>query len=195
MQLAAAMSPGPSSILVLQSSLRDRKSGLIAALGLWPAGGLWAVFALFGLSALLTTAPQITTIMYLICGLYLIWLGVQALRHSFNQQKLRLHKTSEKISPYVIFRRGIITNITNPKTAAYYMSIFAATNASAMSMNDQIVAVVMMPCISFAWHCSLTFLVSSNIVKKLFEKKYHWLERITGVVMLSFGVRFLILLI
>lgn len=195
LQIAAVISPGPSTILVLQSALRDRKYGMIVALGLWPAGAFWAVFGLFGLNAILTAVPQVTSIMYFVCGLYLIWLGVNALRQSFNNQNLHLHKTTAQVPAWTLFRRGVITNITNPKTAVYYMSIFAATKASALPFTDQLIAVVMMPCIAFTWHNCLTFLVSSKFVKRLFEKQYHWLERITGVVMLSFGVRFLVLLI
>jgi threonine efflux protein len=194
-QLLIAMAPGPNTVLVMQYASRDRKLGFITALGIWPTGIFLASVGLGGLGSLLVMQPKLQTGLYFLCGSYLAWLGVKSIRHSFKDQRLSTHKSAKHMTGWSAFREGMVANITNPKTIAYWASIFTATGVQALPRTFQLVAVTTMPTISFLWNCLLVLLVSHKAVKKFLEKAQHWLDRIAGLVMIGFGVRLLTTLI
>lgn len=192
---ALAISPGPNTLIVLRSAIHERKLGIIAAAGVWPAGIIWAILAMFGLGAILTKIPQLTRCMYFLCGCYLAWLGIKLVRKSFGTSKHINVPSSNKPTVRQVFAAGFISNVTNPKGTAYWMSIFTATNATAMPVADQIIAIVMMPTISFIWYCFLSFIVARKAWQHYLETKRHWIDRLAGLVMIGFGAKLLSMLV
>jgi len=188
--IAIAVTPGPNFVLVLQSALRERRLGIIAAMGVWPAGIIWATLGLAGLGAVIAAVPLAETLMRLISGSYLLWLGYKSIRAGFSGETVA--KNVSRASVGETLRAGFITNITNPKGIAYFMSIFTATGAFALPLGYKIFAVLMMPSISFCWYCMMTFLVSSPMVRRSFDKASAWLDRIAGGLMLAFGFKLLV---
>jgi len=189
-QVAIAMAPGPNTVLVAQSAMHGRKYGFIVAVGVLPIGVFWAVFGLIGMGALSSAFPKFETILHYACGTYLCWLGVKSVHRSFKEPSIDV--SANRLSTSEVFWAGILSNITNPKTIAYYATIFTATGAFALSMTYQLIAVVMMPVISFLWHITLAMLVSHKSMQKFFGNARHWLDRIAGLVMIGFGVRLLV---
>ncbi len=192
---AQAMVPGPNMLLVVRSAIYDRKLGLVAAAGIWPAGIAWAVLAMFGVNAVLTKIPQLTNVMYLLCGCYLAWFGITLFRKSFGAAQSITIGSTQTLSARQVFISGLIASATNPKGIAYWMSIFAATHATAMPATGQATAILMMPTISFVWYTFLSFIVASKALQKYLEMQRHWIDRIAGVVMIAFGANLLSFLI
>jgi threonine efflux protein len=193
-QLIISISPGPSTVLIMHSASRGRKLGFAAAAGNYPAGFFWASLGLGGLGSLLAMQPKLVTGMYLICGSYLIWLGIKSIRNSFAGQRPAVSKAGKHLTPSAAARAAFMANIANPKTIAYYASIFAATNMFAAPLPYQITAAILMPTVTFIWFCGLVMLVSHKAVKKFLENSRHWLDRIAGLMMMGFGVRLLMML-
>ena len=188
--IVIAMTPGPNFVLVLQSAVRERRLGLVAALGVWPAGLIWATLGLAGLGAVIAALPLAETALRLICGSYLLWLGFKSLRAGFSKNTERQDMSRAGISETL--RAGFITNITNPKGIAYFLSIFTATGAFALPLGYKIFAVFMIPSISFCWYCAMTMLINSKMVKRGFAKASALLDRIAGGLMLAFGLKLLV---
>ena len=132
--------------------------------------------------------PELGIALRLLCGAYLIWLGVKAISRSFKKKNLLGNISANKLSLGDSFRAGFISSITNPKGIPYFASIFSASGATALPSFDQIVVVVMMPTISFLWYGFLALLASHASVQQILEKSRHWLDRIAGIVMIGFGV-------
>jgi threonine/homoserine/homoserine lactone efflux protein len=190
-QLIGALSPGPNTLIILQYAMHERRLGIIAATGIWPVGLSWAVISLAGLGALLALSPRVRIIMYLVCGSYLLWLGYKSLRSAFSHAANKAAPVAMDYSAKAAFRAGFITNITNPKSMAYYAGVFAATDTSTLSLGEQIFAVTMMPTISFAWYCTLTYLVSHLALTQKIDDARHWLNGAAGIVMIGFGIKLL----
>jgi threonine efflux protein len=190
-QLALAMAPGPNTILVLQSAIHGRKIGFAAVAGIWPVGLFWAAIGLAGLGALIRAVPQLGTVLSLICGSYLVWLGIKAVSRSFASRDAAASPLARGLSSSEAFKSGVISNLTNPKSIAYYTGMFAATGASALPRSNQMLAAIMMPTISFLWYGSLAVFASHAAVRTFVEASRHWLDRIAGLVMIGFGSRVL----
>lgn len=189
-QIAIAIAPGQNTVLVVHAGAHDRRLGLAVAAGIWPVGILWAIASLAGLGTLFEALPQLAEAMRIACGLYLLWLGVKAIRRSFSPH-LVTASPSEAMSAAEALRAGALSTLTNPKAIAYYMSIFTATGAYALSPAEQALAAVLMPTISALWYALLATFVSSRPVAAVLDRGRSWLDRLAGLTMIGFGAKLL----
>ncbi len=190
-QVAIALAPGPNTVLVVHAAAHDRRLGYAVAAGIWPVGIFWAIGGLVGLGTVLTALPEIAEAMRIACGFYLVWLGVKAVRRSFVAP-LGLPAAGDRAMTITeAFRAGVLSTLTNPKAIAYYMSIFTATGAFALSPAEQALAVAMMPTVSSLWYTLLAVFVSSRPVATVVDRGRPWLDRIAGLTMIGFGARLL----
>jgi len=75
-----AITPGQDTMLALRNALISRRAGLVAATGSSMAALIWAALAATGLAALFQASPVAYELLSLIGGLYVIFLGVRAIR-------------------------------------------------------------------------------------------------------------------
>lgn len=187
--LFAAVSPGANTMLVLRTAARDRRQGFAAAAGFWPAGALWSLAGLAGVGALLHAAPWAETLLRLVCGGYLVWLGVGMLRASMRARDPEAQ--AAPASGHGILLAAFVTNLSNPKSIAYYTSVFAATGAMHLPLGYQALAVLGMPTIGLLWYSTLVLMVSSAAARRFLHARFHWIDRVAGTVMAGFGARLL----
>lgn len=191
-QVAIAMAPGPNTLIVLHAGMRGRRLGLAAAFGIWPVALLFATLGLLGIGSVLTALPQVAEAMRIVCGLYLLWLGFKAIRRSFSDDAPVAVATPSAMTAAEAFRAGMITNLMNPKSVAYFMSIFSATGAASLAPAEQAIALAMMPTISFLWYAALAFAVASPPVAAVVDRGRSWFDRLAGLTMIGFGTRLLV---
>lgn len=115
-----ALTPGPDNLFVMaQSARHGRNAGLCVTLGL--CTGLFVhttavvcgLAALFTASALAFTALKFTGAAYL---LYLAWQSLRAGSAGTTPAAVPVER------PLVLYRRGIIMNITNPKVSMFFLA-------------------------------------------------------------------------
>lgn len=112
--------PGPDMLLVLQTAARHGRShALSAATGLAIARIAHVTLAGAGLAALLQAAPALFTAFRLVGAAYIVWLGIQILRaealHASDDPSI----AGEPLSHATALRRGLLTNILNPKALIF----------------------------------------------------------------------------
>ena len=82
-------------------------------------GGLVHILAgAFGVSALIMASAEAFTVMKLAGAAYLIWLGIK----TFRTAKIEAAQDVEVTGAARAFRQGIVVEITNPKTASYFLA-------------------------------------------------------------------------
>jgi threonine efflux protein len=125
--LLGAMSPGPSFVVVARTALSSsRGRGVLVALGMGVGGATFALAALLGLQLLLTAVPSIYKVLqiagagYLLVIAYKLWKGAP---EPFNVNGDNLHREKAGVQAFVL---GLATQLSNPKTALVYASIFSA---------------------------------------------------------------------
>jgi threonine/homoserine/homoserine lactone efflux protein len=119
------VTPGLDTALVLRSSLRDgRRAALLTALGVNAGVLVWGVAAAVGVSALLAASATAFLVVRLVGAVYLVWLGVRMLSSAWRGQT-HADATSEAPSHTLAasFRRGLLTNLLNPKVGAFYVAL------------------------------------------------------------------------
>ncbi|YAL83953.1 LysE family translocator [Dermacoccaceae bacterium W4C1] len=132
-----ALAPGPDSLLTLRSALLGgRRRGWWTIAGISAAGVLQGVVAASGLGALLVRAETVFQLIKWLGALYLLFLGVQAIRSAWRMRDADLDAVAPAARgtrPWAVARQGFLTNITNPKVLAFNIAVlpqFVGTDAS-----------------------------------------------------------------
>ena len=111
--------PGPDMLLSLSRGLtQGRGAGFAHAFGVGLGIMAHSLLAAFGVSALLTASETAFWVMKLVGGAYLIYLGVQQWRSVASSTLLNAPKAPLK----VIFWRGMLSNLLNPKVALFVLA-------------------------------------------------------------------------
>lgn len=113
--------PGPSVLFVIGRSLSlGRRAGVLSvvgnALGTVPA----VVAVAFGVGAIVASSVIAFTVIKIVGAAYLVWLGVQAIRHRHDHSA---EVAREPASAWKLLRQGIIVGATNPKTIAFFVAV------------------------------------------------------------------------
>lgn len=113
--------PGPSVLFTIGRSLAlGRRAGVLSvignALGILPA----IVAVAFGLGAVVAASVVAFTIIKLVGAAYLVYLGVQAIRHRHDHVPGAV--TGPTSSGRLLWQ-GFVVGITNPKTLAFFVAV------------------------------------------------------------------------
>jgi threonine/homoserine/homoserine lactone efflux protein len=129
--LSLNLTPGPDMLYVMARSLgRGPRAGIVSALGLSVGYLLHTLLAASGLAALLISAPAAFNAVKLAGALYLAFLGIQALRRSFQPEMARVpvDAVAEEVAPAAsagwreTFRQGALTSTLNPSIAIFFLA-------------------------------------------------------------------------
>src|SRR6185436_13783354 len=86
------------------------------------------------------------------------------------------------------FRRGLVTNLSNPKSLAYYLSLLVASAAPDAPLWLRIAGGAGMAAISFAWYLFLAWTFSREPVQRLYRRVQPFIAGGTGLLMIGFGL-------
>lgn len=185
-----AMSPGPSFVLVSRISVANtRLHGLAAAIGMGLGGALFAVLALAGLIALLERVEWLYLVLKVAGGLYLVYLGVMIWRGAAAPLSVGSAEGRSMQSLPRSLALGFVTQISNPKTAVVYASIFAAL----MPQNPPLMVVIALPPVIFlieaGWYAIVAIAFSVPRSQRAYLNAKLWVDRLAGAVIGALGLR------
>jgi threonine/homoserine/homoserine lactone efflux protein len=167
----------------------SRRAALSSVLGICTGTLLWAFSGFLGLTTVFRLAPWAYLFVKLCGGGYLIYLGFQRLtskaRLAYATEPVAGQKTSLKHH----YRRGLLTNLSNPKTAMFITSVFAATLPSHTSYALGVMSILLICTISLLWYTTMVYLFSLNHFRPLYRRSLQWIERCAGILFIGFGVK------
>lgn len=183
-----AMSPGPSFVMVARTALAgSRRDGLAAALGMGVGGVVFAGAALLGLHALLAAVPALYTGFKILGGAYLVYLGYRIWRGA--REPVNLDSAPPARLPFVL---GLATQLTNPKTAVVYASVFA----SLLPRDAPLALVVTLPvlvfAIEFGWYAVVAATLARSSPRARYLASKAWIDRLAGGVMGALGAKLIL---
>ncbi|MFN4015387.1 MAG: LysE family translocator [Reyranella sp.] len=117
--LAIAISPGPGILYVAARTLAGgRREGLASSFGTGLGGLVHVAAGAIGVSALVMASAEAFTMLKLAGALYLVWLGIKAIREARQPFEARPVTTGAARA----FREGIVVEALNPKTATFFLA-------------------------------------------------------------------------
>ena len=121
------MSPGPSFVLVANTTLSlSRNHGIAASIGMGAGGVILSLLALMGLHTILTNAPTAYLLLKLMGGIYLAYLAIRIWQGSRRDLTIETNTLKQSRSLKNTFFISLVTQLSNPKAAVIYSGIFAA---------------------------------------------------------------------
>ncbi len=186
-----AMSPGPSFVMVARTSVAlSRRDGLAAAVGMGVGGVFFATIALLGLIAILTAVPLLHLAIKLLGGSYLIFLGYQIWRGA--KQPLILENASTQYphsQSWRSFGLGLATQVSNPKTAIVYASIFASLLPREVPPYVLLLLPTMIFTIETLWYSVVALVLSAPVPRTHYLAYKAWLDRAAGTILSVLGLK------
>jgi threonine/homoserine/homoserine lactone efflux protein len=139
--LLAVMTPGPDFAIVTRASLAGgRRAGVLATLGIGTGLLVHASAAAAGLSVVIATSAVAFTVVKLIGAVYLLVLGVLALRGALRRRRDPDPDAAAAVEALVTpgrpgpgrrsfrtaraaYTQGLLTNVLNPKAVLFFLSL------------------------------------------------------------------------
>ena len=116
------LTPGQDTFFILGQSLGGgRRAGLAAAFGIAVGSIGHTAAAALGLSALLAASPSAFLSVRLAGAAYLVYIGLRAVLRPSPLPEQRV--ADPMLTPSTAFRRGILTNLLNPKVALFFLAL------------------------------------------------------------------------
>jgi threonine/homoserine/homoserine lactone efflux protein len=114
------ITPGPDLLYILGRSVsQGRAAGVVSALGIGAGCLIHVAAAALGLSALLLALPHAYDLVRWAGALYLVVLGVRALRSKTGALEV---KALAQVPLRRAFLQGALTNVLNPKVALFFLA-------------------------------------------------------------------------
>jgi threonine/homoserine/homoserine lactone efflux protein len=120
--LGMVLTPGPNMMyLVSRSISQGWRAGLVSLAGTAVGLIIYMTMANVGLAAVFVVVPALYIGLKVVGAAYLLWLAVQALRPGGRGvfEAARLPSDSR----WTLFRKGLATNLLNPKAAVMYLAL------------------------------------------------------------------------
>ncbi|MEI7444217.1 MAG: LysE family transporter [Burkholderiales bacterium] len=187
------VSPGPSFLMVAREAVSvSRAHGLAAALGMGLGGAAFALAALLGLQAVLHAVPALYVVLKVAGGLWLARLGWLIFRGARSPLEVAAKGTAAAKSRAASFRQGLYTQLSNPKTAIVYASVFAALLPGPISPATAVVLLVAVFAIEAAWYAFVAWTLSGSTARRTYLGFKTSIDRTAGVVMVGLGLRLIL---
>ncbi|HTX11241.1 MAG TPA: LysE family translocator [Solirubrobacteraceae bacterium] len=185
--------PGPDTAIVTKNAvMHGRRAALGTALGVEAGLSVWTLACAFGVASLIEASDTAFTALKLIGAAYLIWLGLQAL---WAAQRGGSHATAERpgagtFSALGGFRQGFLSDLANPKIAAFFTSVLPQFAGSGHSvLVPFLVMGGLFVLLTVIWLCSyaLVAVKATELLRRGRVSKA--IDRLSGTILIGFGVR------
>ncbi|MFB9928623.1 LysE family translocator [Amycolatopsis halotolerans] len=181
--------PGPDMAVVTKRAIAGGWQDGLRTVGGITAGLLvWGLLTVVGLAALLAASATAYTVVKLAGAAFLLVLGIQALLHSRKRPAQSGPTTSPPGgNPW---RTGLISNLFNPKIAVFYTGLLPTLAPAGLAPQAGMALLVLIHAVlTLIWLGSYVLLLAK--ARAFFEKPAvrRAMHRITGVVLIGFGVK------
>ena len=188
--LFGAMSPGPSFVIVARTAMAiSRKNGMAAALGMGLGGGIFAAAAVLGLIFVLTSVPLLFVVLKAVGAAYLFYLAYKIWTAAKEPLDFGSAATGPSTSLGRSFFLGLTTQLSNPKTAIVYASIFAVALPADAPSWFGLACVGLIFTIEAGWYGLVALVLSFDKPRKSYMKSKAVLDRSAASVMGLLGLK------
>jgi len=186
------VTPGPDTAVTLGSTLsRGRAAGVSTAFGVLCGQAVWTLASSAGLSALLLASEPVFAAVKYAGAAYLVFLGLQALRAAFRNDAHELSGLAadglpERRGRLACFRRGLLSDLGNPKMAVFFTSLLPqfGSHFAALALLGLVFCAM-----TFTWLACYALAVAQigGLLRR--SRVRRALDATTGAALVIFGVR------
>jgi threonine/homoserine/homoserine lactone efflux protein len=182
------VAPGPDTALTIRNTLLGgRRGGVLTGVGVAAGQATWALATAAGVAALLRASQPAFEAVKLAGAAYLVFLGLQALASAARQRPQDVAARSRcRGAP---LRQGLVSNLTNPKMAAFFPSLLPQFAGSDASFAALLMLGLIFAAMTLTWLTGYAFAVAKagDLLRR--SRIRRTLEAVTGATLIALGVR------
>ncbi len=192
----AVMSPGPDFAMVMRNSLLySRRTGLLAAAGLAIGILLHVAYSLLGIGLLISKSILLFNTVKFLGAAYLIYIGVKSL---VSKKDIDIHSlesdvptvsNQQELGVVQALKLGFLTNALNPKATLFFLALFTQVISPNTSAGIKILYGVEMSMATFLWFSIVALVLTHSRVNQAFSGLKHHLERLFGIILIALGLK------
>jgi RhtB (resistance to homoserine/threonine) family protein len=193
--LLVILMPGPDTAMVTKNALvGGRRAAVLTSAGVAVGLTVWTAAAALGIAALLRASEVAFVALKLVGAVYLIWIGIQMLR---TRDLLAMATNvghgvavDRRVAGRKAFRQGLLSDLGNPKVAVFFTSFLPQfVHGSGPALPALLMLGLAFALLTLGWLVAYGSAIghASGFLRRRSVRKA--LDRITGVVLIGFGVR------
>jgi threonine/homoserine/homoserine lactone efflux protein len=154
---------------------------------------VWTVAAALGVASVVRASSVAFTTLKLVGALYLVWLGIQAIRtagHAIGHSDAAAVGSRRPITARAGFRQGLLSDLANPKIGIFFTSLLPqfVDPGHAVLVPFLLLGAIFVT-MTILWLIAYC-LVAARLAQMLQRPRVkRVLDRITGVVLIALGLR------
>ena len=188
------VTPGPDTALTIRNTLLGGQAGgVFTALGVVTGQAIWALTTSAGVAALLLASEPAFAAVKLVGAAYLVFLGTQALLGAVRSRRWSEAPTEDRSARSlgsVAYRQGVISNLGNPKMAAFFPSLLPQFAPAGETSFWALLLLGLVFCtLTLVWLTSYAFAVvkAGDFLRR--PRIRRAIEGVTGAVLVALGLR------
>lgn len=193
--LLAVASPGPDFAVVMKHSVSyGRRAAMITSIGIGLGILIHVTYSLLGIGIIIKTTPWLFNLLSYVAAIYLLYLGWGALRSNAPKEASENLATEEAIaiSDKKAFMIGFLTNGINPKATLFFLSVFAVAVSPETPNSIKLGYGIYLAIATGIWFCTLSYFLSSKVVRQFLGKHGYWFDRLMGTVLILLAIKLVV---
>lgn len=192
MSIVLIILPGPDTGLVTQNTIaQGRRGGVQTALGSISGVIIHTLAAVVGLSAIIVKSAFLFSIFKYVGAFYLIYLGIISL-WAIKKKGIVIedNKGEKKNASLSAFRQGFLTNVLNPKVAVFFLTFLPQfLEPGSNTFLQFLIMGLTYAVLTLIWFLMYVYLIHSVNVWMKKPSVQRAIQGISGIVLLSFGIK------
>ena len=181
--ISIAAPVGPIGVLCIRRTLANGKTaGFVSGMGAATADMVYGAIAAFGLTAITGLLVENAFWLRIVGGVFLLYLGVKTFREKPSDKPAE----ASADGLWSMYLSTFFLTITNPMTILSFAAIFAGTMLGSKT-GSPLTMVTGVFAGSAAWWLTLSFGVGI-LRDRLTQTHMAWINRISGAIIIAFGV-------
>lgn len=193
--LLGAMSPGPSFLIVAKVAVeKSRWQGVLVALGLGTGAMIFALASSLGLHIVLASVPKVYLALKILGGCYLCYLAWRFWRSAGqgideNHMMVTEADNHARRGALSAYGTGLLTQLSNPKTAIVLGGIFAAFLPEQIPPYSHAILAGITFSVDFAWYTFVVLALSTRHARAVYFRFKRPISRIASGLMGVIGIK------
>ena len=195
--ILAVLSPGPNFVVITKNALiHSRQAGIYTALGVVAGNAIYVAAGALGFTTLVAQSEELLTIIRVIGAAYLAYLGaalfLSARKPADTAMQLRKeidpHHQARRYPKRNAFRSGLLTMLTNPTAALFYLATFTVVLPPETSLSVKLMAAITILLIDLVWHPALAWFFSNRLFQQFYSKGDKWINVIFSLLLVGLAI-------
>lgn len=187
--IVTVVTPGPNFLATVHATVaRSRRAGLLVAAGITLGTAIWGTASLFGLGLLFQAAGGLYQGVKIVGAAYLVYVGVRMIL-SARRASGAAGAVGPAVSGLRAFRHGLVTDLSNPKAAAFFTSLFAVAVPPSAPLWFDALLVASVTGIAGGWYSLCACAMASDPVVAVYRRAARAVSALAGLVFVGLGLR------